>query len=391
MSARTSGLRFGATAALLVFLAGCSKSELPSEYGRTSGPVAGNSVNGTAVLAGMIEARGHRVGTARNLTPKLFSRADVLIWFMPYRGTPSREVRTWLEEWLQVEPNRVLVVVGRDYDAAPEYWRRMAAKAPPDLAAEYKRREALAQQEMLTPTPWTMPPPAASNDAGSWFTLDHRLPPRRVQTLSGAPEWITQIDPLRTDVELDARMIPARGCERWLESDGELIVGRKPIGSSEVVLIVNGSFLLNLPLVNHEHRKLAGRLIDAMERGGTPRRVVFIEPWIGDPGVFDKEPQATMPGAFTLLSGWPLAGIVVHLAVAGLLLCFWRWPIFGPVAATPSAGAGDFGGHVLALGDMLRRTRDAEFAAARLKAYEQLAHAEKQRRGERGQVRQRRV
>ena len=39
-------------------------------------------------------------------------------------------------------------------------------------------------------------------------------------------------------------------------------------------VVANGSFLVNLQLVNKEHRKLAGKLIDEVPKGS---RVVFIE------------------------------------------------------------------------------------------------------------------
>ena len=60
-----------------------------------------------------------------------------------------------------------------------------------------------------------------------------------------------------------------------LESDEGLIVGRLDVGQSQLLVVSNGSFLLNAMLVNHEHRKLAGKLIDTIGPGG--RDVVFLE------------------------------------------------------------------------------------------------------------------
>ena len=63
--------------------------------------------------------------------------------------------------------------------------------------------------------------------------------------------------------------------ESLLESDQGLIVGRLDVGQSQLLVASNGSFLLNATLVNHEHRKLAGKLIDTIGPGG--RDVVFLE------------------------------------------------------------------------------------------------------------------
>ncbi len=63
--------------------------------------------------------------------------------------------------------------------------------------------------------------------------------------------------------------------EALLDSDEGLILGRLDIGQSQLLVVANGSFLLNAMLVNHEHRKLAGKLVDAIGPGG--RDVVFLE------------------------------------------------------------------------------------------------------------------
>ena len=46
-----------------------------------------------------------------------------------------------------------------------------------------------------------------------------------------------------------------------LESEGDLLAGivhRQGWMGSQVIVVANGCFLLNLPLVNHQHRQLAG-------------------------------------------------------------------------------------------------------------------------------------
>ena len=46
------------------------------------------------------------------------------------------------------------------------------------------------------------------------------------------------------------------------EDDVDIVtrVTRRSWHGGQIVVVANGSFLLNLPLVNHEHRKLADKL-----------------------------------------------------------------------------------------------------------------------------------
>ena len=44
---------------------------------------------------------------------------------------PSPDVAVWFESWLATRPHRTLIYVGRDFDAAPWYWRKMEAEASP--------------------------------------------------------------------------------------------------------------------------------------------------------------------------------------------------------------------------------------------------------------------
>ena len=63
---------------------------------------------------------------------------------------------------------------------------------------------------------------------------------------------------------------------------------------------------------------------------------------------------------------WPLNGVLLHLAVLGLIFCFARWPIFGRPRVPAEASASDFAKHVEAMGELLRRTKDRAYAEAKL-------------------------
>jgi hypothetical protein len=147
-----------------------------------------------------------------------------------------------------------------------------------------------------------------------------------------------------------------------LVSDGETIVGRQrpTADGGQLITVANGSFLLNLPLANHEHRKLAGKLIESV---GTRARVVFLESDEGGPPI---DPPATDGSLWRMFEAWPLGVILLHFGVLGVIFCFARWPIFGRPRPLPAEVLVDFGKHVAAVGELLRRSKDRDYALAQL-------------------------
>jgi hypothetical protein len=123
-----------------------------------------------------------------------------------------------------------------------------------------------------------------------------------------------------------------RNVEVLLQSDDAPLVTRitqDDWNGGQIIVIANGSFTLNYPLVNHEHRKLAARLIEASSSADD--RVVFIESDAGGPPIRDKEKATSPPTSLELLKVWPLNAILLHIAVLGLVLLLARAPIFGHV------------------------------------------------------------
>jgi hypothetical protein len=316
------------------------------------------------VLADMFERAGHKVTSWRRLSPRLQQRADCIVWFPDDFQPPPPKVRKWLEDWLEARSDRTLIYVGRDFDAASWYWREIAPGAPADQAAEIRMRKLTAEADFQSQR-LKIP---ASEDC-EWFTVRGASQPREVRTLEGDPRWVKGIDPKKLRIELNGRIDESSYGEALLASEGDLLVGAESIGDSRLIVVTNGSFLLNLPLVNHEHRKLAGRLIDQI--GPPSKQVVFLESTAGGPPIADKDPAATMPTGLEIFHIWPTSWILLHMAVVGILLCFSRYPIFG-LARDPGVEiAPDFGKHVEALGELLRRSRDTAYAVSRLVHYRQ--------------------
>lgn len=334
-------------------------------YGYRRG-LPSKSVNGTSVLAEMFEEAGHQVSSWRYLSPKL-EAADTIVWFPDRMEHPREEVREWLENWLAWDDARTLIYVGRDYDAGPQYWQTILPSAPPEQKAEIQKRLREAKTEYLIRRGAAMGPQETSDL--DWFTLKKKGNRRSVNKLSGP--WSQGVDAAKVDIELGRNLDPPDWADVLLESKDDVLASRQQwdeLYDSQLILVTNGSFLLNLPLINHEHRKLAGKLIDEV---GTPGKVVFLETGEDPPKILDEDPQTKVPTGMEVFFIWPLNYVLLHLAVVGVLFAVARWPIFGRPRHTPGQPVSDFGRHVWALAEMLRRTKDEGYAIARLRHYQQ--------------------
>jgi len=385
--------------ALLCVGIGCTPTDVASTYGKRRGSEGGPSVNGTAVLAGMFEEAGHRVSSWSRLSPKL-EECQTIVWFPDDFAPPTVEQRDFLEWWLSRNTGRTVVYVGRDFDAASVYWRQVLPGAPPEQKLEVMRREATARAAH----------DAARNrmpdaDLAEWFTVHRDEPYRKVDSLTGP--WSAQVDAAKTDIELAGRLeLPSEpDIELWvnradnywdgrpvftplLESGNDAIVYSVSFdewSDSKIIVVNNGSFLLNLPLVNHEHRKLASHLVSDCGEG----RVVFLESGWGGPTVYDEEPGTKFPTGFEVFTVWPLGFIVMHLTVLGILCCIAIFPIFGKPKTAPGSASSritsasgiagsevaatvvraDFGKHIDALGELLELTEDRQYARERVSYY----------------------
>jgi hypothetical protein len=368
----------GATILMLVGLLMATRRDerLPTDYGRRRGGEAARSVNGTAVLAEMFRKHGYRVTTTSRFSPRL-DKYDVIVWAPDDFKPPEQKHRDYLEQWLMDEryAAKTIVYIGRDYNAALDYWERVVPETPPAQEAEARHRQVEARAAWESARS-AMP----AKENAEWFTARRDGKPEKVEKLSGP--WAEGIDATKTEIHLEGRLdMPELAGQNENGPTAELLLGAgdealafrltdDDWNDGQVIVVANGSFLLNYPLVNHEHRKLAGKLIEACGGG---HNVIFVESGPSGPRIVNKEPVGGMPSSLELLKVWPLNAILLHLAVLGILLCLARSPIFGRPRELPGDSPADFGKHVAALGKLLAGTKDRNYAHARLVQYRQIA------------------
>ena len=341
-------------AGLSLALVGCAP-EISTTYGRAAGGMTPVSVNGTDALAGMFIEAGHHVARRRVLVTSKLDSVDAIVWFPDDFSAPTEEVCEWFDEWLAARPGRTLIFVGRDYDAAPYYWRAMLPYAPPEQRLTYRKRIRSARE-------WADAQATRDRkeDECEWFKIKFANV-RSVRELAGP--WREDVDPVNIEIVLRDRLAPPSDARRLLTSTPDVLVSRlgKPEWTtSQAILVANGSFLLNEPLVNREHRILAGKLVATV---GPPGRVIFLESGPGGPPI---DPPLGPLGLWRMFGAWPLNAILLHLAALGIIFCFARWPIFGRAKVPPTEMISDFGNHIEAAGQLLRRTRDRDYALTRL-------------------------
>lgn len=386
----------------LLLAAGCGRSEkLVTEYGKVAGDLGGTSVNGTGVLLEMFRDRGSAVKRFRKISPKL-EKYDTVVWFPDETDYPRIEVTEALEDWLRNGYQRTLIYVGRDFDAELDYLQRaiqsptvknreemLRRLAEAKLRQDQRRSEYLVDRETKS-CRWFEHQPLTRRKAnqvtGQWAeNVNNKLTNIEFATVLGPPQKLldeswNEVQPLVTTDGIDfaysigeAKDSQANGYQN---------------NENKIIIVSNGSFLLNYGLVNHEHRKLASAMIDECR---FQSNVVFLESGPGGISVSDQD--LTSNNAWAWISEPPLRYIVPHFLLWGLLFCFAYFPIFGrprrrlptrssssenptPFASTISQAdinpANTFRSHIVAFGKLLQRTQQPVRAAEKIRQYHEI-------------------
>jgi hypothetical protein len=344
--------------ALYLIAAACLASgcaDVDTTYGRVDAP----TINGTTLLAEAFRARSE-VRTATFLNDEVGDWAQTIVRFASYSGAPGAEEAEWYEKWLTSGAGRQLIYVPLDFNAALEYWETLLAELPADAKPETKDRYERAKQR-TTHGQWEeFLAPKKRADPETWFAVDESSSTVVCKTLEGP--WAKGVDARaagiarRRTIKLEERTLLLSGDGKplvveWLNPDG----GR-------VLVVANGSFLLNEPLTRKARRPLAARVVDWA--GADPGHVVFVEgpsPVLGGGGA--------APTLFDLLWVDPLGWIGGHLIVLGVVGGVAMAVRLGRSRGGPASGADRPAAHAEALGDLLARTTDVEAAQGQIDSY----------------------
>jgi hypothetical protein len=365
-----------AIAATAIALAGCGGRAVDESYGR----IGTRSINGTGVFAGLLSARGHEVRAAVRLTQELRDWADVIVRFAPSAGPVEREEAQWYSEWLNESPRRRLVYVPRDYEATVEYWTMALDQLPKDAPSRLRERieEARTAAENSGKGRFPIPVPAkkagkpkAVAPSGELFSLKESTKGPSVCKELGGP-WAKGVDAAKAALTKH-QTIKLGGEELLLSGDGEpLVVTWRHQNTSAVLVVANGSFLLNVPLVNRARWPLAERTVawaagaseeDGEEAPMEPKRIAFVE------GGFVLSGPFGPPSVFEIARKPPFDWPVAQLLALGLAACLARAPRLGRARSESPSGADRPVAHPEALGALLARTSRASEARDLLESF----------------------
>ena len=136
------------------------------------------------------------------------------------------------------------------------------------------------------------------------------------------------------------------------------------------MVMASATPILNGGLVDSGSRVLAEKLVELLPDKGRVA-VVISSRW-------SEGKSVESPGLLRFLKVHPHGWIFGQTIFAIVVFCWWKLPIFGRPRSAANTESVRFGRHVEALGSLLQRTRDANFARHAIRDWHQ---GEKLRRG----------
>lgn len=391
-----------------LMFAGCqSKGEdVDTRYA----PYFDRSLNGTMVFRDMCEKSGCRLGTGGALAEQ--SDYQVLVWFSLEPNTPPQKTLDTLDEWLEEKPDRTVVYVGRAFEATWDYWETMHSRIDEEenkrkinskrSEAESERNKFLAKKKnpLLPDKPKEIKDPKKKGN--SLFVMTPLEKEYKMRSLVGSENWLRDIDLGKVRFSLFEQMTPAKTIadddnqetpdettpesdenakeneekelppqfEVLLESeDGHWIVASTPRKKGRMILVNNGGFLLNYQLINHEHRKLANRLIHEFGEGRKKVFILYSDHDIYTYDLGDRTHQSSFDTVLKFLQAWPVSILFWQCILLGILFCFYKWPIMGRPRKLPQTRHVDFMEHISAYADLLSATGEEIYVRKQVKQF----------------------
>ncbi|MEC7429389.1 MAG: DUF4350 domain-containing protein [Planctomycetota bacterium] len=345
------------------------QDRLPVRYGQRGGQ-GRVSLNGTSAFARLLQEYDLDVQSASRLTPRI-DRYDVLFWFPDSDREDYAEEQERLETWLRSGTDRRLIIVGRHYDATIDYLTQIGQSQDSEQGLDYRRRlaeavsvshlESLKQQETYFDgwVEWTPGSRRRSSQLGGpWATgLENaNLTTSRYPNIPSAE---------------DQKSHPTRSYEVKLEADGEpfaVAIQDSLWNGGEVIVVSNGSFILNYGLTDERNRQVVANMLDDLDFEDYFWGALFLESDEAGLPVMQREEsgQKTM---WDWMTEWPFSFFIPHFLVLGILIYFVFYPIFGRPKNLALPSSTDFGQHVEALGELMEKTRDRAYAIQHINHY----------------------
>lgn len=341
---------FGAATSLILCLAGCSKP-LETSYG----PPRGVSINGIATFIDILKSSVRNVDLWPGISPQMRMKYETLIVFHTEFGPLPEKLSRDTRDLMLSGSIKTLIFVVRDSDAAVDYWRQISDRA--ELSAVDAEDARVAYRQSLTDLA-SKTKEEFSKKADYWYGL------KKVDRASDPIEKPIQYESSQGRTTVTARWALNRRLEPsdeatilWSSGDDPLLtIEKTPFGN----IIVAGSAtpFLNGGLVDPGNRQLAGELSNLIPSSDRVAVATSSE-WV-------DLTESDSPSVLTFIKVHPNGWVFGQGIAALLMFCWCQYPIFGRPKQTVSVESARFGRHVDALGKLLWRTKDVEYARQRI-------------------------
>ena len=370
-------------------ISGCSGNASPSvqtKYGKVNEQP--RSINSTSLFAERLEELGYDITVRNRISPKI-NEFNTIFWFPENIRCPSDKATKAIEKWMdQGYGSKTLVYVGADYRADEDYYQAAQKRVSPELKTESQR--LLAEAQLATQIRrnnwrddfW----PGESNIDCDWFDIEV-IKPRKHSNLLTGPMADNASFSVAPELPLEVMMSPKNSTAKWevkslLTVDGEDMVYRlsdkNPYATNQVIVVQNGSFLVNLAAADPSKQALADQLIaealSLSEEGQHGLGFGFSEQML----ILESEYEIPVRNTdFVNQNSWawiaeePLCYIVPHALLWGVLFCFVYFPIFGRPKRTPKRSTATFRNHINAIAKQLSKSSSKEHARRTIEQYQE--------------------
>jgi hypothetical protein len=362
-------------ALLLIAAVGCDR-EIETSYAT----IRGNSINGIAAFVQLLRDTDHTVVARQQLPAEIEVDVNTLVVFDDSFQSLRPAAADLLSRFLEEDSGRTLLLVLRDSDCMVAYLQSILADAalPPDRRARAEEMLADAEDQLASAV---SQPRAATEPFADRLIKASRKQPSAGRILVGVRQ---RQDGSTTTVDarwqLQRRLEASRGSRVLWFADSEPLLATKTIGDSTVHVLASAAPVLNGGLVDPGNRQLAEDLVNRLPTDG--KMLVAGSTAVALPNGSGKTGGGTAsdsgqepPSPWRLLAVQPLPWVAAQALAAMALFCWCTAPILGRPRQSSPTHVQDFGHHVDALANLLRKSAsDGErFSLQRLAAWREVS------------------